>query len=120
MTASDLNDLIAIFDPVLMPDGQGGFTEEVPNQINLTIPANVQAASGSRIPVSDQLADRLRQVFTIRYQQSVTTAQRVAWFDPTLGLVQSLTYFDIVLIRDLRNRHEWLELTCERRELGSQ
>jgi head-tail adaptor len=59
----------------------------------------------------DQLADRIDQVFTIRYEPGITSAYRVMWRDQL---------WDISRVRNVDNADAWLELTCERREAGAQ
>jgi head-tail adaptor len=110
-TASELREWIALFLPVLVPDGQGGSYETVPPGLVADLPASVLEPSGTQVWSSDQLGDRVRYEVTIRYQVGITTAYQVMWRN---------RYLNIVFVRNVDSRDVWLVLTCERRELGQQ
>jgi head-tail adaptor len=111
MIASELREWIALFIMNLVSDGQGGAREMIPPGLVADLPAAVRTPTPRLIFESDRLADRVQYVFTIRYQPLVTTAWRVMWREQ---------YLDIVGVKNLDQKDVWLELTCERRELGTQ
>jgi len=109
--ASDLREWIAVFLPVLVSDGAGGDYETVPPNLVADLPASVFEPSGGQIWASDQLGARVRYLVTIRWQPGITIAHRVMWEG---------RYFDITWVRNVDARNTWLQLTCERREAGTQ
>ena len=111
MTASDLREWIAIFQMELTADGQGGSRETVPAGLAPDLPANVRTPTPRLITAGDQLSDRVQHIVTIRYQPGVTTAYRIMWRDQLL---------DVTGVKNLDGRDTWLELTCERKEAGTQ
>ena len=111
MTASDLREWVAIFQMELIPDGQGGAREAVPTGVVADFPASVRTPTPRVVVGEDQRADRVQYVVTIRYEPGVTTAYRVMWRDQLL---------DITGVKNLEGRDTWLELICERKELGTQ
>jgi head-tail adaptor len=111
MDASELREWIAIFQMELLPDGQGGAIEKVPADLVADIPAKVRQPSGGQVWASDQVGDRVRYEITIRWDPGITTAYRVMWRDQ---------FFDIVTPNNLESADKWLQLTCERREMGQQ
>jgi head-tail adaptor len=111
MNASDLREWIALFQMELTADGQGGAREAVPANLAPDLPANVRTPSPRLVMAGDQLADRAEYIVTIRYQPGITTAYRVLWRDQLL---------DITGVKNLDGRDTWLELTCERKEAGTQ
>lgn len=108
--ASDLREWIALFLMDLTADGQGGARETVPAGLTADRPAAVRTPTPRLIFDADRLADRVQYVITIRYEPSITTAWRVMWRDQ---------YLDIVGVKNLDQRDTWLELLCERKELGA-
>lgn len=112
MTASDLTEWIALFQPSLSSDGAGGMIETEPTGLSADYPAHVRQVSGSAIGAGDQsLADRVRYVITTRYEPGINTAWRVAWREMLL---------DITGVRVPDTAFEYLELMCERKEAGAQ
>ena len=112
MTASDLNEWVALFMMDVAADGQGGTREAIPEDLLPDRPANVRQIAASEVASGDQtMASRARYMITIRYDAGVTSAMRVLW----RGM-----YFDIAAVRDLEMQAEWLELECERKEAGTQ
>ena len=112
MTASDLTEWIALFQPSLSSDGAGGMIETEPSGLSADYPANVRQVSASSVPAGDQsLADRVRYIVTMRYEPGINTSWRVAWREMLL---------DIVGVKVPDTAFEFLELTCERRESGLQ
>lgn len=111
MTASDLREWIGIFQMDLVPDGQGGGREAPPAGLIADRPANVRTASPRLVMAGDQRADRVQHIMTIRYEPGITTAYRVMWRDQLL---------DVTGVKNLDERDQWLELTCERLEAGAQ
>ena len=75
------------------------------------LPAAVRTPTPRLIAAGDQRSDRVQYVVTVRYQPGVTTAYRVMWRD---------LYLDVVAVRNMDERDTWIELTCERKELGAQ
>lgn len=110
MTASDLTEWVALFQPSLVADGAGGMIETQPSGLSADYPANVRQVSASSVPAGDQsLADRVRYIVTVRYEPGITTAWRVEWNNLLL---------DISAVRAVD--YQYLELTCERKEAGAQ
>src|SRR5262245_47738729 len=111
MTASDLREWIAIFLMDVAPDGQGGTRETIPAGLEADRPANVRTATPRMVFSSDQLADRVQYIMTIRFEPGLTSNYRVMWRD---------RYYDVAGVKNVDNEDTWLELTCERFEAGTQ
>jgi head-tail adaptor len=110
MTASDLNEWIALFQMELTPDGQGGFTEVIPANLTPDVPASVREMSSSETHTSDQIASRVRYEITIRHEPGYSSDYRVMWRD---------LYLDIVA-RPENVKDTWLKLICGQKESGAQ
>ena len=113
MTANDLTEWIALFQPELTGDGQGGYRETVPDGLTADTPAHVRRLSATEIPASDQLAARERFDVTIRYEPGITNVWRVMWGGRYLDITGADDRID-------RTRGAWLTLHCERKEQGRQ
>src|SRR5262245_7091202 len=111
MTASDLREWIALFLMDTFPDGAGGERVSIPAGLAPDLPAAIRTATPRLIMAGDQLADRVQHIMTIRYQPGLTTNYRVLWRDQ---------YFDVTGIKNIDNQDAWIELTCERKEAGTQ
>ena len=112
MTASDLTEWVALFQPSLASDGAGGMIETQPGGLSADYPANVRQVSQTSVPAGDQsLADRVRYIVTVRYEPGINTSWRVEWRNMLL---------DIVGVKTPDTAFEYLELTCERKEAGAQ
>lgn len=112
MEASELREWIALFQMELVPDGQGGFREQVPAGLVADLPAKVETPSGPKVWAADQLGDRVRHQITIRYQPGITSVYRVMWRDRLLDIVGEPENVDAL--------DTWLKLPCERKEAGAQ
>jgi head-tail adaptor len=111
MTGADLREWIAIFQMELTPDGAGGSMEVVPAGLVADRPANVRTPTPRLVFAGDQIADRVQEIVTIRYEPDITSSYRVMWRD---------TFYDITAVRNIDNADTWLELTCQRLEAGAQ
>lgn len=112
MQASELREWIALFQMELVPDGQGGYREQVPAGLVADVPAAVDTPRGPQIWSADQLGLRARHEITIRFQPGITTVYRVMWRDRFLEIVAEPENIDA--------RDTWLKLICERKEMGTQ
>ena len=111
MTASDLREWIAIFQMNLTPDGAGGSRETIPPGLVADRPAAVRTPTPRVVFAGDQKGDRVQELVTIRWEPGITTAYRVMWRDQ---------FYDIAGVSNVDNLDTWLQLTCERYELGQQ
>lgn len=119
MDASDLTEWIGVFQMELAPDGQGGFIERVPGNLQAAIPASVIPESASDINTADQTASRVRFRVFMRYDPLVTTADRIYW--PAGGLTLQAQLLDIIADPiNVRSEYKWLQMRCERKEWGKQ
>jgi head-tail adaptor len=109
MNASELREWVALFLPDLVADGQGGGYEAIPSGLVYDRAAAVRTVTGRASAINDQMADRIEYKVRIRFDQAVTTSQRVYWRD---------MYLDIVNVENVDNADAWLILTCVQREAG--
>jgi head-tail adaptor len=112
LDASDLREWIAVFQMELTPDGQGGYLETVPAGLVADLPANVATPRGPTIWSADQLGDRVRLEFTIRYEPGISSVYRVLYRNQLLDIVGEPENIDSL--------DTWLKIVCERREAGKQ
>ena len=111
MDASELREWIKVFMMELQPDGQGGFRESPPSDLTYDRPAKVETQGPGQIVAGDQLADRVRQKITIRWEPGLTTSYRVYWREQ---------FLDIQSVTNVNMADTWNELICERKEAGAQ
>lgn len=111
MTANDLREWVALFLPDLIADGQGGFRESVPADLMDDVPASVREASTRAVFASEQTAQRVRYVITVRWMDGISGAYRVRW---------NGRYLNVETIKNPEQRNEWLELECAQTEAGQQ
>jgi head-tail adaptor len=112
MNASELREWVGLFQMELIPDGQGGYREQVPAGLVADLPAKVATPAGREGWTGDQLGARVRHEITIRYQPAITSVYRVMWRDQFLDIVGEPENIDA--------RDVWLKLICERKEAGAQ
>lgn len=112
MNGNDLREWVAVFQMELVPDGQGGFREQLPAGLVADLPASVKTPRGPDAYAGDQIAARARHEITIRYQPGITSVYRVMWRDQFLDIVGEPENVDA--------RNTWLRLQCERKEAGAQ
>lgn len=62
MTAADLREWVAVFQPELTSDGQGGYREAVPAGLAADLPANVRTPAPRFVFAGEQRADRVQHV----------------------------------------------------------
>ena len=112
MVASDLREWIALVIPDLVPDGQGGMREQYPITPPITdTPANVVQDSGDEVFSADQKQNLYRYTVTIRFQDGVSSAQRIYWRGQWL---------DILSVENVDERDAWLKFAAERNNAGQQ
>lgn len=88
------------------PDGAGG--EVVTWAAGATIWASIEPLSGVELLRRDRLSGTLTHRITVRYREGIAPAMRFRLMD---------RIFEIAVVRDVDERHRWLDCLCEEKYL---